>query len=38
MVNFIPYMNLIICQMGNAKFIFTGRTGVRLGGSEYTHR
>lgn len=32
MVNFMSPMNLINCQMGNAKFVFTGRTGVRLGG------
>jgi hypothetical protein len=35
MVNFIPSMSLIHSYSGNAKFIFTGRTGVRLGGSEY---
>ena len=35
MVNFPHIMSLIFCQMGNTKFVFTGRTGVRLGGSEY---
>jgi hypothetical protein len=35
MVNFIPIMNNARFHLGNVKFVFTGRTGVRLGGSEY---
>jgi hypothetical protein len=35
MVNFVHIMNLIHSYSGYAKFVFTGRTGVRLGGSEY---
>jgi len=35
MVNFVRTMSLIHKCSGNAKFVFTGRTGVRLGGSEY---
>jgi len=35
MVNFnLTIMNLTHIQLGNTKFVFTGRTGVRLGGSE----
>jgi hypothetical protein len=35
MINFVHTMNLIHSYSGNAKFVFTERTGVRLGGSEY---
>jgi hypothetical protein len=35
MVNFTSTMNMTCYILGNAKFVFTGRTGVRLGGSEY---
>jgi len=32
MVNFISAMNMTCYIRENAKFVFTGRTGVRLGG------
>ncbi len=36
MLNFISIMSTTRYQPGNTKFVFTGRIGVRLGGSEYT--
>ena len=35
MVNLPPVMDPVRYQMENTKFVFTGRTRVRLGGSEY---
>lgn len=36
MASFAHIMNLIHGQLENTRFVFTGRTEVRLGASEYT--